>query len=67
MDEKDLYESRNHKVRIIEQTGRERIAKVFLYMSRFDSGCDEACLWLDDDIEPGILLQSEISSLQIID
>lgn len=67
MDSKALYESLNHKVRIIERNGRERMAKVFLFVSEYDSGCDEACIWLDDDIDPGILRQSDISLLQIIE
>ena len=67
MDSKVLSESMNHKVRLIERNGREREAKVILFESEYDSGCGEACIWLDDNIDPGILCQSEISLIQIID
>ena len=55
MDSKVLFESMNHKVRLIERNGREREAKVILFESEYDSGCGEDCIWLDDNIDPGIL------------
>lgn len=67
MDSKVLFESVNHKVRLIERDGRERVAKVILFESEWDSGCDEACIWLDDAIDPGILRQSDIALLQVLD
>lgn len=67
MDSKTLFESMNHYVRLIERSGRERKSKIILFESEYDSGCGEACIWLDDDLEPGILRQSEISLLQILD
>ena len=67
MDSKVLFESMNHKVRLIERNGREREAKVILFESEYDSDCGEACIWLDDNIDPGILCRSEISLIQIID
>lgn len=67
MDSKLLFESMNHNVRLIERGGRERISKVILFESEYDSGCGESRIWLDDDLEPGILRQSEIALLQILD
>ena len=67
MDSKVLFESMNHKVRLIERNGREREAKVILFESEYDSGYGEACIWLDDNIDPGILRLSEITLIQIID
>lgn len=66
MDSKTLFNSRGHKVRLIEKNGRERNANVILFQSEWDSGCGEACIWLDDNIEPGIVQQNDISLLQIL-
>ena len=70
MNEKALYESMFRKVRVIERTNgtpRERTGTVIAYESCYDSGCGEACIWIDDNIEPGILRQSDIMLLQIIE
>lgn len=67
MDSKTLFESMFHTVRLIERSGRERKAKVIVFESEFDSGCGEARIWLDDDLDPEILCQSEILSLEILD
>ena len=67
MDSETLFNSDGHKVRVIERSGRERIANVILFQSEWDSGCGEACIWLDDNIEPGIVQQNDISLLQILD
>ena len=67
MDSKTLFESMNHYVRLIERGGRERKSKIILFESEFDSGDGEACIWLNDDLDPGILRQSEILSLEILD
>lgn len=56
-----------HTVRLIERSGRERKSKIILFESEYDSGDGEACIWLDDDLDPGILCQSEILSLEILD
>lgn len=70
MDEKALFDSLFHKVRLIERTSgnpRERTGKINVYESKYDSGCDEACIWIDDGIDPGILKQSDIMLIQILD
>lgn len=52
---------------LVEKGGRERTANVILFQSEWDSGCNEACIWLDDNVEPGIVQQSDISSIEVLD
>ena len=56
-----------HNTKVIEKSGRIRIGKVDVYESEFDSGVNEACIWLDDDLEPGILRESDIESIEIFE
>lgn len=68
MDDKAMFESLFHKVRLIEKSSGEpieHIGKVIVYESKYDSGCDESCLWLDNC--QTIFPQSDIMLLQIID
>lgn len=67
MDSEAMFNSNGHKVRLVEKDGRERTANVILFQSEWDSGCNEACIWLDDNIEPGIVQQSDISSIEVLD
>lgn len=61
-----MFKSLFHNIKLVEKKGRTRTGRVTVYESEFDSDVDEACIWLDDDLEPGILKESDIESIEIL-
>ena len=65
VDSLTLYNTQNHKVKLIETDGTEHIGVVDFYESEYDSGYDMATIGLNNN---GILFKAdEIKSIEIID
>lgn len=64
MSEKEIFSGLFHKVRLIDKDG-EKIGKMILYMSEYDSGIGEPCIALDS--EETIICTKDIKLFQIIE
>lgn len=61
-----MWYSYGHKVKIVTKANKERIGKVIVFESRYDSGYDEALIWVKESEEYiYTIFQSEISSLEV--